>query len=1033
MGWMHSAGVALGFVEPRTQLELDRSHETFAAEPDSVDAAIAAKVAEQVGASTWSQPVTREFALQVPAVLRGRNVLCSISTLSLRHYRLSDRVRVESPLLSQIDPNVPNVVTLAQTVDDLIFHGTSWWQYLRTDRDGFPTSARHVDFESVSLDPPAGVSIQHLPSDIDPASVVWIKGKPVNGTRMVRFDSPNPALLVSARKAIRRAALLDAAAAMYAENPRALEYFTPTEDADSDDEQIVADIRAWVQARRSRSVGYVPSSLKLNTLEAISPADLQLVQLQARAALDIANALGLDPEDLGVSTTSRTYNNATDRRRDKINDTFGPYIRAIVERLSMNDVTRRGYGVEFDLTEYLKADPATQAQVAATYHGLGALEVDEIRADIGRPALEATPAPAPSAVSRTPQTPAAAAASRADVARYGHDRTPEGSVTIPATFSAATAAPAAADAPSIRRVTFEVPVGSAEFKVDVEKRTVSGLAVPYGEVTSDWRQIAFAAGSIEVPTPLSRVKAIMNHYGSLLGVAASTTETDSGLYAKLSVAKTTAGDEALALADAGALDGMSVGVDIHEYTVDTETEVTTVTRATLREISLTPFPAFDSARVDKVNLTSQHASQKGTPVMTVADPGTTDATAPAAVAPDTSALEARFAAMLDARFGAPAAPAPAAPPAANEAPVMPAASAEFVAQVAALVSEQVTVRETVNPTGRASVSEPSCYRFDGRKGSAEFSTDVFDVIRNGSGEARTRLKKFMAETFVSKANVVDINPSRQRPDLWVDEKEFSTPLWDSIVKGTLEDSTPFILPKFNTSTGVIADHVEGTEPSLGTYTTTSQTITPGALSGKVDINREVVDQGGNPQLSTILWAKIRRAYAEALEAKAAALLAGLSPTALAITTGVVDVALAKELRAKLAALQFVRGGFRFRDLKLQVDLYTALSAASDTTGRALFPSVGGQNADGSADSLFGTLNTYGLAGMPAWALGATSTASSKSYLYDRADVHGWATPPTDLNLADADVAKVYIGVFGYQATACTDLTGVRALTYDPVV
>ena len=31
---------------------------------------------------------------------------------------------------------------------------------------------------------------------------------------------------------------------------------------------------------------------------------------------------------------------------------------------------------------------------------------------------------------------------------------------------------------------------------------------------------AFAAGSIEVPTPLSRVKAIMNHYGSLLGVAA---------------------------------------------------------------------------------------------------------------------------------------------------------------------------------------------------------------------------------------------------------------------------------------------------------------------------------------------------------------------------------------------------------------------------------------------------------------------------------------------------------------------------------
>ena len=325
------------------------------------------------------------------------------------------------------------------------------------------------------------------------------------------------------------------------------------------------------------------------------------------------------------------------------------------------------------------------------------------------------------------------------------------------------------------------------------------------------------------------------------------------MFATLRIAQTTAGDEALALADAGALDGLSVGVDIHTYEIDTDTDVTTVTRATLREISLTPFPAFDSARVDQVNLhrtLTATSTPKGTVMPEVADTGTPTA-APAATV-DVAALEARFAALLDERLSAAQAPVtPAAAPAG--APALPA---DFAAQIAELVADQVGVKEfaaQVNPVranGAAQVNEPIVYRFDGRKGDHDFSSDVFAAIRDNSGEAKQRLKTFMSEVFVSKANVADLNPSRQRPDLWVDEKEFSTPLWDSIVKGTLEDSTPFILPKFNTSSGLVATHTEGVSPTPGTFTATSQTVTPTASSGRVEITREAWDQGGNPQIDT---------------------------------------------------------------------------------------------------------------------------------------------------------------------------------------
>jgi hypothetical protein len=289
----------------------------------------------------------------------------------------------------------------------------------------------------------------------------------------------------------------------------------------------------------------------------------------------------------------------------------------------------------------------------------------------------------------------------------------------------------------------------------------------------------------------------------------------------------------------------------------------------------------------------------------------------------------------------------------------------------------------------------------------------------------------MSAQFVSAADAATLNPSQGRPDLYVDQQEFEYPIWNAINKGTIDNATPFILPKFSSSSGLVAAHSEGTEPTPGTFVATSQTITPSAVSGKVKISRIAWDQGGNPQLSGLIWTQMVRGWFEALEAASVAMLDALTPTGITITALAADAALEASLTSQLAPLQFVRGGFRMRDFFVQVDLYKALIAAKDTAGRKLFPVIGAQNATGTTGEFFSAVMVAGLIGRPAWALAATGAVPASSYLFDRADVSGWASAPQRLTFENIEVDSIHVGIWGYKALACTDVTGVREIIFDP--
>ena len=124
-------------------------------------------------------------------------------------------------------------------------------------------------------------------------------------------------------------------------------FFTPKEGRVGEDDQKIADfLDKWRESIRRRAFGWV----------LVGGAPSRSVQRRASACRGaaprrprIARAAGVDPEDLGVSTTSRTYQNSEQRRQDLLDFTLSAYMKAVEQRLSMADVTPRGYRAKFNL------------------------------------------------------------------------------------------------------------------------------------------------------------------------------------------------------------------------------------------------------------------------------------------------------------------------------------------------------------------------------------------------------------------------------------------------------------------------------------------------------------------------------------------------------------------------------------------------------------------------------------------------------------------------------------------------------------
>jgi HK97 family phage prohead protease len=143
-----------------------------------------------------------------------------------------------------------------------------------------------------------------------------------------------------------------------------------------------------------------------------------------------------------------------------------------------------------------------------------------------------------------------------------------------------------------------------------QPRTISGVAVPYGPeaVVMSGDRVSIEAGAIPEDGPAPRL--LMQHQEDARAVVGMVTErvsTDDGMLFTAQIANTTAGNDLIELLKMGALDSVSVGLDVLEERQ--EGKVRVITAANWRELSVVFEPAFEGAKILEIAASTPEADE----------------------------------------------------------------------------------------------------------------------------------------------------------------------------------------------------------------------------------------------------------------------------------------------------------------------------------------------------------------------------------------------------------------------------------------
>jgi HK97 family phage prohead protease len=142
-------------------------------------------------------------------------------------------------------------------------------------------------------------------------------------------------------------------------------------------------------------------------------------------------------------------------------------------------------------------------------------------------------------------------------------------------------------------------IEASSIECSEERREISGKIVPMGtgEIgRTNLGEYAFAANSIEIAEP-SKIRLLSQHnMQKPIGKMISAEERKDGIYAVFRLSKSTAGSDALIMAQEGLVTGLSIGAEILA-SQPSKDGYTVVSSALLKEVSLVTVPAFASAQV----------------------------------------------------------------------------------------------------------------------------------------------------------------------------------------------------------------------------------------------------------------------------------------------------------------------------------------------------------------------------------------------------------------------------------------------------
>ena len=304
--------------------------------------------------------IGRTEAISVPALMRCRNLLAgTIGAIPLELYRKSTNEELGSPVwLEQPSYSQPRSVTIAWTVDSLLFYGQAFWKVVEVyNEDGRPSRFEWIANNRVT-------------ATLDSTNT-FVRSYAVDGITLpmddlgilITFQSLSDGILNTGVSTIRAAIDVQKAAAVAASTPMATGYIKNT-GADLDPKEVQGLLASWKQARANRSTAYLTSTLEYNPVS-FSPKDMMYGEAIFNLATEIARLCNVPAYYVSADqNNSMTYANVQDERKQFLTLSLQPFISAIEDRLSMDDITARGNVVKFDIDKnFLRTDPMQELAV----------------------------------------------------------------------------------------------------------------------------------------------------------------------------------------------------------------------------------------------------------------------------------------------------------------------------------------------------------------------------------------------------------------------------------------------------------------------------------------------------------------------------------------------------------------------------------------------------------------------------------------------------------------------------------------------
>ena len=344
--------------------------------PEVVEAQYAPQVMgdNYLGYNQYYAPaISRSLAMTVPSVKRCRDLLATVASFPLEYKKKSTGEDIPQPRwVSQPSKTQPKFVTYSWTIDSLLFYGQSFWEVCEVyQEDGRPSAFEWVANTRVTTTTdPFGVYVTQYYVDGTP--------RPMSGLgSLVTFQASNEGILTTGAQTIKAAVDVQKAAAVAASTPMATTVLKNS-GADLPAQEVSGLLAAWKNARRNGSTAYLTSTLDAQNI-GFSPRDMLYTEAIQNLATEISRLCGIPSYYLSADqNTSMTYSNILDERKQIVALAFQPYISAIEERLSMDDISTIGHEVKFDLDDgFLRTDPMERLLVVEKLLSLGLITTEQ--------------------------------------------------------------------------------------------------------------------------------------------------------------------------------------------------------------------------------------------------------------------------------------------------------------------------------------------------------------------------------------------------------------------------------------------------------------------------------------------------------------------------------------------------------------------------------------------------------------------------------------------------------------------------------